>query len=324
MERIVQIENLDPRILFGANNARLTQLKDYFPKLKVTARGEMIKWEGPEADVLALEEKIDLIFRHIERFDVLTEAQLERIVLDDKPSILKNLNSHNDVIVNGVGGLLIKARTANQRKMVEAVDQNDLVFAMGPAGTGKTYTAVALAVRALKNKAVRRVVLTRPAVEAGESLGFLPGDLQAKINPYLRPLLDALREMMDFDLLKKLTEQDVIEMIPLAYMRGRTLNQAFIILDEAQNTTVAQMKMFLTRMGMTAKFVITGDMSQVDLPHKQKSGLAYALDTLSDVEGIGVVRMAQVDVIRHSLVKRIIAAFDEVEAKEKAEREKKD
>ncbi len=187
MERIVQIEGLDPRILFGENNARLRQLKDYFPKLKVTARGEWIKWEGIEEDVTSFEEKLDLIFRHIERFDVLTEAQLERIVLDDKPSILKNIQGHNDVIVNGVGGLLIKARTANQRKMVEAVETNDLVFAMGPAGTGKTYTAVALAVRALKNKAVRRVVLTRPAVEAGESLGFLPGDMKEKLDPYMQP-----------------------------------------------------------------------------------------------------------------------------------------
>ena len=231
MERIVHLENLDPRILFGANNVRLRQLKDYFPKLKVTARGEVIKWEGPEADVLALEEKIDLIFRHIERFDVLTEAQLERIVLDDKPSILKNLNGHNDVIVNGVGGLLIKARTANQRKMVEAVETNDLVFAMGPAGTGKTYTAVALAVRALKNKAVRRVVLTRPAVEAGESLGFLPGDMKEKLDPYMQPLYDALRDMIPAERLAQFLENGTIEIAPLAFMRGRTLDRAFVILE---------------------------------------------------------------------------------------------
>ncbi len=310
MERIVQLEGLDPRILFGENNARLRQLKDYFPKLKVTARGEWIKWEGIEADVTSFEEKLDLIFRHIERFDVLTEAQLERIVLDDKPSILKNIQGSNDVIVNGVGGLLIKARTANQRKMVEAVETNDLVFAMGPAGTGKTYTAVALAVRALKNKAVRRVVLTRPAVEAGESLGFLPGDMKEKLDPYMQPLYDALRDMIPAERLAQFLENGTIEIAPLAFMRGRTLDRAFVILDEAQNTTPSQMKMFLTRMGPSSQFIVTGDPSQIDLPSKQASGLPHALSTLAGVDGIAHITLDGRDVVRHPLVRKIIAAYD--------------
>lgn len=310
MERIVQLEGLDPRILFGENNARLRQLKDYFPKLKVTARGEWIKWEGIEADVTSFEEKLDLIFRHIERFDVLTEAQLERIVLDDKPSILKNIQGSNDVIVNGVGGLLIKARTANQRKMVEAVETNDLVFAMGPAGTGKTYTAVALAVRALKNKAVRRVVLTRPAVEAGESLGFLPGDMKEKLDPYMQPLYDALRDMIPAERLAQFLENGTIEIAPLAFMRGRTLDRAFVILDEAQNTTPSQMKMFLTRMGPSSQFIVTGDPSQIDLPSKQASGLPHALSTLARVDGIAHITLDGRDVVRHPLVRKIIAAYD--------------
>ena len=310
MERIVQLEGLDPRILFGENNARLRQLKDYFPKLKVTARGEWIKWEGIAADVTSFEEKLDLIFRHIERFDVLTEAQLERIVLDDKPSILKNIQGSNDVIVNGVGGLLIKARTANQRKMVEAVETNDLVFAMGPAGTGKTYTAVALAVRALKNKAVRRVVLTRPAVEAGESLGFLPGDMKEKLDPYMQPLYDALRDMIPAERLAQFLENGTIEIAPLAFMRGRTLDRAFVILDEAQNTTPSQMKMFLTRMGPSSQFIVTGDPSQIDLPSKQASGLPHALSTLAGVDGIAHITLDGRDVVRHPLVRKIIAAYD--------------
>ena len=310
MERIVQLEGLDPRILFGENNARLRQLKDYFPKLKVTARGEWIKWEGIAADVTSFEEKLDLIFRHIERFDVLTEAQLERIVLDDKPSILKNIQGSNDVIVNGVGGLLIKARTANQRKMVEAVETNDLVFAMGPAGTGKTYTAVALAVRALKNKSVRRVVLTRPAVEAGESLGFLPGDMKEKLDPYMQPLYDALRDMIPAERLAQFLENGTIEIAPLAFMRGRTLDRSFVILDEAQNTTPSQMKMFLTRMGPSSQFIVTGDPSQIDLPSKQASGLPHALSTLARVDGIAHITLDGRDVVRHPLVRKIIAAYD--------------
>jgi phosphate starvation-inducible PhoH-like protein len=224
----------------------------------------------------------------------------------------------SEILVHGNQGLKIKAKTVNQRKLVQAVNKNDMVFAVGPAGTGKTYTAVALAVRALKAKEVKRIILTRPAVEAGENLGFLPGDLKEKLDPYLMPLYDALRDMIPGEKLADMIEFGVIEIAPLAFMRGRTLDKAFVILDESQNTTVMQMKMFLTRMGQTARFVITGDMSQVDLPHRQRSGLAYALDILNDVEGIGIVRLTQSDVIRHNLVKRIIDAFDKAEAAEKA------
>ena len=224
-------------------------------------------------------------------------------------------NTANDTLVHGNGGAKIKARTQNQRKLVEAVNENDMVFAVGPAGTGKTYTAVALAVRALKAKEVKRIVLTRPAVEAGENLGFLPGDLKEKLDPYMMPLYDALRDMIPPEKLAEMIEYGVIEIAPLAFMRGRTLDKAFVILDEAQNATTMQMKMFLTRMGMTAKFVITGDMSQVDLPRQQKSGLAYALDALKDVEGIGIVRLNQNDVLRHNLVKKIIDAFEKIETK---------
>jgi phosphate starvation-inducible PhoH-like protein len=244
-------------------------------------------------------------------------------MLDDGKKMIST-DDGSETIVHGNQGVKIKARTLNQKKLVQAVNANDMVFAVGPAGTGKTYTAVALAVRALKAKEVKRIVLTRPAVEAGENLGFLPGDLKEKLDPYLMPLYDALRDMIPPEKLADMIEFGIIEIAPLAFMRGRTLDKAFVILDEAQNTTSMQMKMFLTRMGMTAKFVITGDMSQVDLPHRQRSGLSYALDVLKDVEGIGVVRLAQSDIIRHSLVKRIVDAFDHAEAIEKIEKAEKE
>jgi phosphate starvation-inducible PhoH-like protein len=243
-------------------------------------------------------------------------------MLSDGGTLLST-DDGSETIVHGNGGTKIKARTVNQKKLVQAVNTHDMVFAVGPAGTGKTYTAVALAVRALKAKEVKRIVLTRPAVEAGENLGFLPGDLKEKLDPYLMPLYDALRDMIPAEKLGDMIEFGIIEIAPLAFMRGRTLDKAFVILDEAQNTTSMQMKMFLTRMGMTAKFVITGDMSQVDLPLRQRSGLSYALDVLKDVEGIGVVRLGQSDVIRHSLVKRIVAAFDVAEAEERKNEIKK-
>jgi phosphate starvation-inducible PhoH-like protein len=241
----------------------------------------------------------------------------------DEGSKMISTDDGSETLVHGNGGVKIKARTLNQKKLVQLVNENDMVFAVGPAGTGKTYTAVALAVKALKAKEVKRIVLTRPAVEAGENLGFLPGDLKEKLDPYLMPLYDALRDMIPPEKLADMIEFGIIEIAPLAFMRGRTLDKAFVILDEAQNTTSMQMKMFLTRMGMTAKFVITGDMSQIDLPNRQRSGLAYALDVVKDVEGIGIVRLGQNDVIRHSLVKRIIDAFDKVEAAEKSAKENK-
>jgi len=321
--RNIELGGINAAAFFGVNNQNLKQLKSYFPKLSIVARGHKIIVKGEEEIIDQFEIKLALLLRHFERFNSLSENNIDNLMLSDGEKLLHTDNV-SETLVHGNGGVKIKARTVNQKKLVDSIQKNDMVFAIGPAGTGKTYTAVALAVKALKAKEVKRIVLTRPAVEAGENLGFLPGDLKEKLDPYLMPLYDALRDMIPPERLAEMIQYGVIEIAPLAFMRGRTLDKAFVILDEAQNTTIMQMKMFLTRMGMTAKFVITGDMSQVDLPHKQKSGLAYALDTLSDVEGIGVVRMAQVDVIRHSLVKRIIAAFDEVESKEKAEREKKD
>jgi phosphate starvation-inducible PhoH-like protein len=322
LEKKIEIKGLNPAELYGVKNEKLKHIKSYFPKLKIVARGNILTIAGDEEVMDEFEKKFDLILRHFHKFNGVTESNIDNLMLEDGSNLLNNESS--EILVHGNQGAKIKAKTINQKKLVELCGKNDMVFAVGPAGTGKTYTAVALAVKALKAKEVKRIILTRPAVEAGENLGFLPGDLKEKLDPYMMPLYDALRDMIPPEKLADMIEFGIIEIAPLAFMRGRTLDKAFVILDEAQNSTKMQMKMFLTRMGMTAKFVITGDMSQVDLPHKQKSGLAYALDTLSDVEGIGVVRMAQVDVIRHSLVKRIIAAFDEVEAKEKAEREKKD
>lgn len=241
--------------------------------------------------------------------------------MDEEGKSIMQDKDNEGIIVHGNGGLKVKARTVNQQKLVKAVAKNDMVFAVGPAGTGKTYTAVALAVRALKEKEVKRIILTRPAVEAGENLGFLPGDMKEKLDPYMMPLYDALRDMIPPEKLKDMLEFGVIEIAPLAFMRGRTLDKAFVILDEAQNATKMQMKMFLTRMGMSAKFIVTGDMSQVDLPRRQQSGLAYAIDLLKDTEGLEIIRLNQMDVIRHPLVKRIIDAFEKAEAKEKIDKD---
>ena len=302
--------------LFGVNNANLKHIRSFFPKLKINARGNELTIAGDPEVMESFERKFDLILAHFHQYNVLTENNIDNLMLDDGSAMLSSDGS--EILVHGNQGVKIKAKTVNQRKLVQAVNKNDMVFAVGPAGTGKTYTAVALAVRALKAKEVKRIILTRPAVEAGENLGFLPGDLKEKLDPYLMPLYDALRDMIPGEKLADMIEFGVIEIAPLAFMRGRTLDKAFVILDESQNTTVMQMKMFLTRMGQTARFVITGDMSQVDLPHRQRSGLAYALDILNDVEGIGIVRLTQSDVIRHNLVKRIIDAFDKAEAAEKA------
>jgi phosphate starvation-inducible PhoH-like protein len=257
--------------------------------------------------------KFDLILRHFNKFNNLTENNIDNLMMDEGSKMLSSGNG-SEILVHGNHGAQIKAKTINQRKLVDLVNKNDMVFAVGPAGTGKTYTAVALAVRALKAKEVKRIILTRPAVEAGENLGFLPGDLKEKLDPYLMPLYDALRDMIPPEKLADMIEFGIIEIAPLAFMRGRTLDKAFVILDEAQNTTTMQIKMFLTRMGKSAKFAITGDMSQVDLPRKQKSGLAFALDALSGVDGVGIIRMGQADVMRHKLVKKIIVAMDKAES----------
>jgi phosphate starvation-inducible PhoH-like protein len=298
----------------------LKHIKSFFPKLKIVSRGNILTLSGDEEVMDQFELKFNLILQHFHKYNSITENNIDNLMLDDGEKMISS-DDGSETLVHGNQGVKIKARTLNQKRLVEAVNKNDMVFAVGPAGTGKTYTAVALAVRALKNKEVKRIVLTRPAVEAGENLGFLPGDLKEKLDPYLMPLYDALRDMIPPEKLGDMIEFGIIEIAPLAFMRGRTLDKAFVILDEAQNTTSMQMKMFLTRMGMTAKFVITGDMSQVDLPNRQKSGLAYALDVLTDVEGIGVVRLGQSDVIRHSLVKRIIDAFDVAEAEERKRKE---
>ncbi len=319
-ERKIEIKKINPVELFGVNNSLFKHIKSFFPKLKISSRGNELTITGDEEVMDEFERKFDLIIQHFHKYNSLTENNIDNLMMDDGSSMIST-DDGSETLVHGNGGVKIKARTLNQKKLVQAINENDMVFAVGPAGTGKTYTAVALAVRALKAKEVKRIVLTRPAVEAGENLGFLPGDLKEKLDPYLMPLYDALRDMIPPEKLADMIEFGIIEIAPLAFMRGRTLDKAFVILDEAQNTTAMQMKMFLTRMGMTAKFVITGDMSQVDLPHRQKSGLAYALDVLKEVEGIGTVRLGQNDVIRHSLVKRIIDAFDKMEAEERQKKE---
>ncbi len=306
--------------MFGVNNSLFKHIKSFFPKLKISSRGNELTITGDEEVMDEFERKFDLILQHYNKYNSLSENNIDNLMMDGGSSMIST-DDGSETLVHGNGGVKIKARTLNQKKLVQSINENDMVFAVGPAGTGKTYTAVALAVRALKAKEVKRIVLTRPAVEAGENLGFLPGDLKEKLDPYLMPLYDALRDMIPPEKLADMIEFGIIEIAPLAFMRGRTLDKAFVILDEAQNTTAMQMKMFLTRMGMTAKFVITGDMSQVDLPHKQKSGLAYALDVVKEVEGIGIVRLGQNDVIRHSLVKRIIDAFDKMEAEERTKKE---
>jgi phosphate starvation-inducible PhoH-like protein len=314
--RNIELGGINAAAFFGVNNQNLKHLKSFFPKLSIVARGHKITVKGEEEIIHQFELKLSLLLRHFERFNSLSENNIDNLMLSDGEKMLHTDNG-SETLVHGNGGVKIKARTVNQKKLVDSIQKNDMVFAIGPAGTGKTYTAVALAVKALKAKEVKRIVLTRPAVEAGENLGFLPGDLKEKLDPYLMPLYDALRDMIPPERLAEMIQYGVIEIAPLAFMRGRTLDKAFVILDEAQNTTIMQMKMFLTRMGMTAKFVITGDMSQVDLPGKQRSGLAYATSILRDVEGIGIIEMGQSDIIRHKLIAKIITAFEQQEQLDK-------
>lgn len=311
-EKVLEINSINPLDLYGANNKKLSFIKQFFPKLKIVARGNQLKIIGEEEIIQQFEIKLELMLQHYHKYHRLTNSNIERIILDD----LSVMEGDDDVLLHGTYGRMIKARTSNQRKMVSAIEKQDMLFAIGPAGTGKTYTAVALAVRALKNKEVKRIILTRPAVEAGENLGFLPGDLKEKLDPYLQPLYDALRDMIPSEKLNEYLEGGIIQIAPLAFMRGRTLDKAFVILDEAQNTTTQQMKMFLTRMGMSAKFVITGDETQIDLPPKQPSGLLQCLKALKGVNGISIVKLDEKDVIRHELVKKIIKAYkDKIENK---------
>ena len=311
-DTIINLETVNPIEFFGVNNNKFDILKKKFPLLKILSRGTQIKLSGAPEQIEAAKEKIDLIIQYMERNGHLSENYFEQILGGDDAEVIDNFvdKNPNEVLVFGPNGKTVRARTANQKKMVTAADKNDIVFAIGPAGTGKTYTAVALAVRALKNKLVKKIILTRPAVEAGESLGFLPGDLKEKIDPYLRPLYDALDDMIPADKLGYYMSTRTIEIAPLAYMRGRTLDNAFIILDEPQNANDLQIKMFLTRIGANAKAIITGDPTQVDLPRNQRSGLEKASRILKDIDGIAHIELDEEDVVRHKLVKAIIKAYD--------------
>ena len=317
-ETIINLETVSPIEFFGVNNGKLDILKKKFPRLKILSRGTQIKLSGAPEQIENARDKINLAVQYLERNGNMSENYLEQILGGDDEKVVDYFMEKNqtDVLVFGPHGKSVRARTSNQKKMVTAIDKNDIVFAIGPAGTGKTYTAVALAVRALKNKQVKKIILTRPAVEAGESLGFLPGDLKEKIDPYLRPLYDALDDMIPADKLGYYMTTRAIEIAPLAYMRGRTLDNAFIILDEAQNATDLQLKMFLTRIGANARAIITGDVTQIDLPPKVKSGLEKSVRILSNVEGIGHVVLDEEDVVRHKLVKAIIKAYDKEKLKE--------
>jgi phosphate starvation-inducible PhoH-like protein len=309
----IELSEINPREFFGLQNANIELLKKYFPKLKIVARGNRIKAFGDEELLEEFDKRLNMLLEHFGKYNKLDENVIERVLTSEKKEDYDTSSESGEVLVHGVSGRLIKAQTANQRKLVELTKKNDMVFAVGPAGTGKTYTGVALAVKALKEKEVRKIILTRPAVEAGENLGFLPGDLKEKLDPYMQPLYDALRDMIPHEKLETFIEKGVIQIAPMAFMRGRTLDNAFVILDEAQNTTHAQMKMFLTRMGKSAKFIITGDPGQIDLPPRSISGLKEALLVLKDVKGIGVVYLDDKDVIRHRLVKKVIEAYKKIE-----------
>jgi phosphate starvation-inducible protein PhoH and related proteins len=314
----LSIEQINPAVLWGPNNDHFEIIKKQYPKLKIVARGNEIKILGDDHELTIFQEKFEHLLQHVEKYENLNITDLERILgskvieksgNDQAPDKFAN----GEVIVFGPNGLMVKARTANQHKMVDCINKSDILFAIGPAGTGKTYTAVALAVRALKNKEIKRIILTRPAVEAGENLGFLPGDLKEKIDPYLRPLYDALDDMIPAEKLKVYLENRTIEIAPLAFMRGRTLDNCFVILDEAQNATDMQLKMFLTRMGPSAKFIVTGDVTQIDLPKKQQSGLHTALRILTDIKGIEIVYLSGEDVVRHKLVRKILEAYGDIQ-----------
>jgi phosphate starvation-inducible PhoH-like protein len=313
----ILIEGVDARELYGAQDAYLELMRELSPKVKVVARGSSLKALGAKRDVEAFERKMNALVEYYQKYghisrEVVTQAFSTGISDCAEPV------SDKDTIVFGNNGNIIRARTVNQRKLVDLYEKNDLLFAVGPAGSGKTYTAIALAVKALKEREVRRVILTRPAVEAGEKLGFLPGDMKEKLDPYLQPLYDALNDMIPAAKLQKYLEDGTVQIAPLAYMRGRTLDNAFVILDEAQNTTRSQIKMFLTRMGRNAKFIVTGDVTQIDLPRKSDSGLTRAMDTLRGIEGIGMVEFDKRDIVRHPLVKYIVDAFDKQAAKEES------
>ena len=305
-EKLITLSNIELVKLFGTNNRKLDKIKTLFPQIKIVSRGERLKIIGSTDQIKYFEQKLTAFIKHINQYNSLTLSQIERLVEGNESEIMKK---KDDIILHGQNGKVIKARTANQRKMISEIEKNDMLFAIGPAGTGKTYTAVAIAVKSLKDREVKRIIFTRPAVEAGENLGFLPGDLKEKLDPYMQPIYDALFDMIPIERLNEYIENGTIQIAPLAFMRGRTLDKAFVILDEGQNSTEQQMKMFLTRMGRSAKFIITGDETQIDLPRNQKSGLINAITTLKDIKDISFVTLDGNDVIRHKLVKDIINAY---------------
>ena len=306
IEKHIVLEDIDPVTFYGVNNDHLQMLKSLFPKLRIVARGNVIRILGDEEEMAKIEEDIELMQKHVLKYNSITEEDILDIVHDHKTKA----DAIKDVVVYSISGRPIKSRSENQQKLIEAYNTSDLVFAVGPAGTGKTYLSIALAVKALKEKAAKKISLSRPAVEAGEKLGFLPGDMKDKIDPYLQPLYDSLEDMIPAVKLQDMMEKHIIQIAPLAFMRGRTLSDAVVILDEAQNTTPAQIRMFLTRMGWNTKMIITGDMTQIDLPHEQKSGLKEALRILGGVEGISVVELGKKDIVRHKLVTRIVNAYE--------------
>jgi phosphate starvation-inducible PhoH-like protein len=315
-ELIIELEEIAPKDFFGAQNDNIELLKKHYPKLKIVARGNKITAYGDEDLLEDFDSRMNMLMTHFAKYNKIDENSIERMLSSQIGDDYATSDLGGEVIVHGVGGKIIKAQTVNQRRLVESMSKNDMVFAIGPAGTGKTYTGVALAVQALKNKEVKRIILTRPAVEAGENLGFLPGDLKEKLDPYMQPLYDALRDMIPTEKLALFIENGTIQIAPLAFMRGRTLDNAFVILDEGQNTTHNQMKMFLTRMGKNAKFMITGDPGQIDLPRRTISGLKEALLILKNVEGVGMIVLDDKDVIRHKLVKKVIEAYRSIENRE--------
>ncbi|WP_319503257.1 PhoH family protein [uncultured Draconibacterium sp.] len=310
MDKQILLEGIDLLEFFGVNNSKIELIKRLFPKIKITARGHALFVQGEPKEIKAFEKKFALILDHYYQYNMLSEEIIHELLDSGVSSFEENSNGEPDIIVFGNSGKPVRARTPNQRRLVEASANNDLIFAIGPAGTGKTYTAIALAVRALKNKEIRKIILSRPAVEAGENLGFLPGDLKDKIDPYLQPLYDALQDMIPPKKLEEFLKDGVIQIAPLAFMRGRTLSNAYVILDEAQNTTVNQLKMFLTRMGLNAKFIITGDVTQIDLPRKSHSGLIQALKILKGIKNIGNIYFDKKDIVRHRLVRDIVEAYD--------------
>jgi phosphate starvation-inducible PhoH-like protein len=311
-ERIIELHDIAPKEFWGAQDTHLETIKKYYPKLKIVARGTTLKAFGEKAELDEFENRFNRLMLHFTRYNNIDNNVIDRVIQSTSQEE-QRMPDHEKILVHGIGGKLIKAMTPNQHKLVEQVFKNDMVFAVGPAGTGKTYTGVALAVKALKEKQVKRIILTRPAVEAGENLGFLPGDMKEKLDPYMQPLYDALRDMLPPQTLEDYILKGIIQIAPLAFMRGRTLDNAFVILDEAQNTTHSQMKMFLTRMGKNAKFIITGDPGQVDLPRRTISGLKEALLVLKDIDGIGIIYLDDKDIVRHRLVKKVIDAYKSIE-----------